>query len=71
MDTAWAADLVDRAQQSGTAPFVKQLGSMWARDTYYAGQSVHAAGDTKGGNPGYWPSHLRRREYPQTTALTA
>ena len=63
-DPRWAADLIDRSRQAGAAPFVKQLGSVWARDTSYAGKSVAAHGDTKGGNPDYWPSHLRVREYP-------
>ncbi|MEU5043221.1 DUF5131 family protein [Streptomyces griseorubiginosus] len=60
----WAADLIGQARQAGAAPFVKQLGSVWARDTYYAGKSVAAHGDPKGGNPDYWPTHLRVREYP-------
>ncbi len=64
----WAADLIDDARQAGAAPFVKQLGSAWARDTTYAGKTVAAHGDPKGGNPDYWPAHLRVREYP--TAAT-
>jgi len=70
-DPRWAAGLVTQCQEAGVAVFVKQLGSVWARDTAYAGKTVAAHGDTKGGNPDYWPSHLRRREYPQATALTA
>lgn len=71
INTAWVHDLIHHARQTGTAPFVKQLGSVWARDTYINGQSVHAHGDTKGGNPDYWPSHLRIREYPQTAKAVA
>jgi hypothetical protein len=67
MDVAWVRDLLAETDVTGTAPFVKQLGSVWARDTTYAGQTVHAGGDTKGGNPAYWPADLRIREYPQTT----
>jgi protein gp37 len=63
-DPQWAADLIDDARQAGAAPFVKQLGSVWARDTTYAGKTVAAHGDTKGGKPEYWPAHLRVREYP-------
>ncbi|MFJ4785084.1 DUF5131 family protein [Streptomyces sp. NPDC088794] len=61
----WIADLIHEARQTDTAPFVKQLGSAWARDTSYAGKSVAAWGDTKGGLPSYWPTDLRVREYPK------
>ena len=65
----WAADLIEDARLAGAAPFVKQLGSVWARDMTVAGKTVAAHGDTKGGNPDYWPAHLRVREYPkQVTA---
>jgi protein gp37 len=60
----WASDLIDQCREAGAAPFVKQLGSVWAGDTCYAGKTVAAHGDTKGGNPDYWPTHLRVREYP-------
>lgn len=63
-DPQWAADLIVQSRQAGAAPFVKQLGSIWARDTTWAGKSVAALGDTKGGNPDYWPAELRVREYP-------
>jgi protein gp37 len=68
MDPAWAAGLVEQCQQSGTAVFVKQLGSVWARDTAWGGKTVAGHGDTKGGNPGYWPTSLRVREYPTGAA---
>jgi protein gp37 len=67
----WAADLIDQARQAGAAPFVKQLGTVWARDTSYAGRPVAAYGDTKGGKPQYWPAHLRVREYPAQEASRA
>ena len=67
-DPQWATDLIDDARLAGASPFVKQLGSVWARDTYVNGKSVAAHGDTKGGNPDYWPAHLRVREYPQEAA---
>ncbi|MFI9194096.1 phage Gp37/Gp68 family protein [Streptomyces californicus] len=63
----WAASLIEDARAAGAAPFVKQLGTVWARDTYWAGKSVAAHGDTKGGDPTYWPANLRVREYPTTT----
>lgn len=66
LQVAWVEDLLVNCFETATAPFVKQLGSVWARDTTWGGKSVHAHGDTKGGNPDYWPSHLRFRTYPQT-----
>lgn len=62
MNLEWAADLVEQCQRAGAAVFVKQLGSVWARD-YTTG------GDTKGGTPDHWPAQLRVREYPK--AVTA
>jgi protein gp37 len=53
----WAADLINQARQAGAAPFVKQLGSAWARQ--------HQASDSKGGKPADWPAELRVREYPK------
>lgn len=70
MDLAWATQTVTQCQQSDTAVFVKQLGSVWARDHTVAGKTVAAHGDTKGGNPNHWPTHLRIREYP-TSATQA
>jgi protein gp37 len=67
----WAADLIDDARLAGAAPFVKQLGSVWARDTTWAGKTVAAHGDTKGGNPDHWPAHLRVREYPKRVTADA
>lgn len=55
MNPAWAQALVTECQEAGVAPFVKQLGSVWARE--------HGA-DKKGGDPQYWPADLRIREYP-------
>ncbi|MFE9461640.1 phage Gp37/Gp68 family protein [Streptomyces californicus] len=66
--TAWATNLIEDSRAAGAAPFVKQLGTVWARDTYWAGKSVAAHGDTKGGDPTYWPANLRVREYPTTEA---
>jgi protein gp37 len=65
-DPEWAADLISDARRVGAAPFVKQLGSAWARDYTVAGKSVAAHGDTKGGKPEHWPADLRVREYPVT-----
>ncbi|MFD9004465.1 DUF5131 family protein [Streptomyces sp. NPDC059582] len=64
----WIADLIHQARQTGAAPFVKQMGSVWARNTFADGKSVAAWGDTKGGHPAYWPAPLRVREYPTAPA---
>ncbi|MFJ3043552.1 phage Gp37/Gp68 family protein [Streptomyces tendae] len=64
----WAADLIDDARQAGAAPFVKQLGTLWARDFTVNGKTVAAHGDTKGGKPEYWPAKLRVREYPKAAS---
>ena len=65
----WIADLIHEARQAGTAPFVKQMGSVWARHTSWGGKTVAAWGDTKGGMPQYWPAHLHVREYPTGARL--
>jgi protein gp37 len=67
LDVAWVEDLLVNCAETATAPFVKQLGSVWARDTAWGGKTVHGHGDTKGGDPDYWPVYLRHRAYPQTT----
>jgi|SRR5690242_2408546 len=69
LQVAWVEDLLVNCFETATAPFVKQLGSVWARDTTWGGQSVHALGDTKGGDPRYWPEHLFIREYPHIQAV--
>lgn len=70
-DPEWASSLISDSRQAGAAPFVKQLGSVWARDTTVAGKTVAAWGDTKGGNPAHWPAHLNVREYPTAEARHA
>jgi len=59
MDLAWARSLVAQSRAAGAAPFVKQLGSVWAR--------AHRA-DPKGGDWSRWPDDLRVREYPEVAA---
>lgn len=71
MDLAWAAHLVEQCQHTKKPVFVKQLGSVWARDMAWGGKTVAGHGDTKGGTPDYWPTHLRVREYPATGAVNA
>ena len=52
MDLQWAGDIVEACQASGTAVFVKQLGSCWNK-------AHHKDIDE-------FPAALRVREYPQT-----
>lgn len=60
LDLSWVSDLVADSRAAGSAPFVKQLGSVWARN--------NGATDAKGGKPDDWPARLRVREYPQTAS---
>lgn len=59
----WATSLIEDSRTAGAAPFVKQLGTPWAR--------ANNASDTKGGNPDDWPADLRVREYPQPQRAAA
>ncbi|MEU1516237.1 phage Gp37/Gp68 family protein [Streptomyces sp. NPDC005811] len=54
MQPEWAADIVNSCRRSGTAPFVKQLGSCWDR--------AHHKDITR------FPAALQVREYPQVRA---
>lgn len=51
MDLGWVRELIAMARESGTAVFVKQLGTVWA-------------GSGKGGDWSTWPEDLRIREFP-------
>lgn len=73
-DLGWFRELIAMAGDAGTAVFVKQLGSVWARSTpqiLIDGASVAVsdrpvfAVDTKGGEWDFWPEDLRVRRYPQ------
>jgi protein gp37 len=57
MGIEWARDLAAQGCESGTAVFVKQLGSV-------LGHSLGAG--PKGGDWDAWPEDLRVREYPQS-----
>lgn len=63
LDLAWVRELLACCRESGTAPFVKQLGTVWATAAVVGGQSL-AKTDKKGGDWRYWPTDLRIREYP-------
>jgi protein gp37 len=57
MDLWWVRHLIDQCRDTGTAVFVKQLGSVWARTN----------GGGKGGDWDRWPADLRIREFPGVT----
>jgi protein gp37 len=60
LDPGWARDLIAACRHAGTAVFVKQLGTAWARSHGLAGQ---------GARPDTWPADLRVREYPVGSRL--
>lgn len=60
MRVEWVRDLIGACRGSGAAPFVKQLGSRWARANGLRG---------KGGDPGEWPDGLAVREMPAGAAV--
>ena len=62
LDLGWIRELVARGHDSGTAMFVKQLGSVWAQ-----GRSK----DSHGGDWDGWPADLRIREYPHRAEASA
>lgn len=70
LELDWIRDAIGQTRAAGAAPFVKQLGTVWARDIFVSGKSVAAHGDTKGGKPEYWPADLRVREFP-ASAVTS
>ena len=65
----WAESLVRQARDAGIAPFVKQLGSAWARDMVVNGRSLYARGDRKASDMQWWPRELRVREFPEVPAV--
>jgi protein gp37 len=52
MQEEWVRDIVRQCRVAGTAVFVKQLGTVWAKRG-------------KGGDPTRWPEDLRIRELPR------
>lgn len=56
MSISWLERLMADCEITKTACFVKQLGTVWAREV----KGRHP----KGGKPEEWPEHLRRREIP-------
>jgi protein gp37 len=55
LDLGWVRDLIARCRETGTAVFVKQLGTQWAREN---------GGNDKGGDIDAFPEDLRVRQFP-------
>jgi len=55
MNLDWVRNLMAQCRAADVPIFVKQLGSVWAREHNECG---------KGNNPATWPEDLRVREYP-------
>lgn len=70
IELGWVRRIVEQCQAAGVAVFVKQLGSCWARDNCWGGESV-ARTDPKGGDWTRWPADLRVREFPTALAGVA
>lgn len=63
MDSLWAMELVIQCSARYRPVFVKQLGSVWARE--------NGALDRKGGDPEEWPLGLRERSFPAARAAVS
>jgi protein gp37 len=63
MNLAWAREVADACDAHGVAFFMKQLGSVLAREA--------GARDRKGGDIGSFPRDLRRRELPRSALAFA
>ena len=59
LDLGWVRDLIARCREAGTAIFIKQLGSQWAREN---------GRNDKGGDWSLWPEDLRIRQFPVAPA---
>lgn len=57
MKLDWVRDGIAACRKYGAAPFVKQMGSLYAMNNKLA--------DRKGGNPDEWPEDIRVREFPK------
>jgi protein gp37 len=57
LDLGWVRDLIARCREAGTAVFIKQMGTRWARAN---------GGDNHGGDWSLWPDEFRIREFPVT-----
>jgi len=59
MNLTWVTDILDQCREAGIPAFVKQLGSVWAKQ--------NGAKHRKGGDPGEWPPEFRVRMMPLHT----
>ena len=59
----WIEDLIRQCVDAGVAPFVKQLGSAWAKANGV--DKIDAPGASKGGAAHVWPGRLRVRKFPK------
>lgn len=57
LNIEWIEDIIEQCRKANAPVFVKQLGSVWARE--------NKASDTKGGDPEEWPEYLRYRMFPK------
>jgi protein gp37 len=55
LEIDWVIDIWERSTTVGAAFFLKQLGSVWARENGYRGKAHRME---------QWPEHLRRRDMP-------
>lgn len=69
-ELAWVRSLVEQCGHSA-APFVKQLGTTWAKDMCWGGKSVYSLGDRKGGDVSYWDADLCVRKFPYASPTTS
>ncbi len=56
MDLGWVRNIRDQCADAGVPLFVKQMGSVWARE--------NRASDRKGATPAEWPEDLRIQQFP-------
>lgn len=61
LELAWVRDIISQCRGARVPVFVKQLGSVWAKE--------NGAKDKKGGDMGEWPENLRVREQPEVSGL--
>lgn len=70
-DMEWIRSVLRQCERAWAAPFVKQLGTAWARDVFVGGKSVFAQGDRKGGDWSFWPADLKIRQFPETREVAS
>lgn len=56
----WIYRIVQSCKDAGVPVFVKQLGTVWAKEEL----GIYHL-DSKGGNPEVWPENLKVREFPE------